>query len=63
MFSPFTGIGSEGYVALREGRRFYGCELKDEYHAAALRNCERAMNEREAAAELHLFTPHAEGRE
>lgn len=63
VFSPFTGIGSEGYVALREGRRFYGCELKDEYHAAALRNCERAMNEREAAAELHLFTPHAEGRE
>jgi hypothetical protein len=45
VFSPFTGIGSEGYTALRLGRRFYGCELKAEYHAAALKNCERAMGE------------------
>ena len=36
VFSPFTGIGSEGYEAIKQGRRFYGCELKDEYHAAAL---------------------------
>lgn len=43
VFSPFTGIGSEGYTALKLGRRFYGCELKDEYYAAALRNCERAV--------------------
>jgi hypothetical protein len=28
VFSPFTGIGSEGYVSLKLGRRFYGCELK-----------------------------------
>jgi hypothetical protein len=42
VFSPFTGIGSEGYVALRLGRRFYGCEIKPEYHAAALKNLERA---------------------
>jgi DNA modification methylase len=45
VFSPFTGIGSEGYTALRLGRRFYGCELKDEYYAAALKNCERALGE------------------
>jgi len=38
VFSPFAGIGSEGYVALKLGRRFYGCELKDEYYAAACRN-------------------------
>jgi DNA modification methylase len=43
VFSPFTGIGSEGYTALKLGRRFYGCELKDEYHRAALMNCERAL--------------------
>lgn len=43
VFSPFTGIGSEGYTALKLGRRFYGCELKDEYYAAAIRNCERAI--------------------
>jgi DNA modification methylase len=42
VFSPFTGIGSEGYVAVECGRRFYGCELKDEYHAAAVKNLQRA---------------------
>jgi len=42
VFSPFTGIGSEGYTAVKLGRRFYGCELKDEYHAAAIKNLERA---------------------
>lgn len=43
VFSPFTGIGSEGFVSLKLGRRFYGCELKNEYHAAAIKNCERAL--------------------
>ena len=33
VFSPFTGIGSEGYVSLQRGRRFYGCEIKPEYLA------------------------------
>jgi DNA modification methylase len=42
VFSPFAGIGSEGYQALKRDRRFYGCEIKDEYHAAALKNLERA---------------------
>lgn len=42
VFSPFTGIGSEGYQSLLRGRRFYGCELKDEYHAAAIKNLERS---------------------
>ncbi len=43
VFSPFTGIGSEAYTALKLGRRFYGCELKDEYYKAACVNCERAI--------------------
>ncbi len=55
VFSPFTGIGSEGYTALRRGRKFYGCELKREYHAAALRNCERAIAERETTEGAGLF--------
>lgn len=46
VFSPFTGIGSEGYVAVKRGRRFYGCELKPEYHAAAMKNLQRAEVER-----------------
>lgn len=53
VFSPFTGIGSEGYVALQEGRRFYGCEIKPEYHAQACKNISRAAAEE--ASQLELF--------
>lgn len=42
VFSPFAGIGSEGYVAVKEGRRFYGCEIKQEYYDAAKANLKRA---------------------
>ena len=56
VFSPFTGIGSEGFVSIKRGRRFYGCELKPEYHAAALRNLERATTLRESASTESLFT-------
>lgn len=55
VFSPFAGIGSEGFVSLKLGRRFYGCELKDEYHAAALKNCERAMTLATAEQKANLF--------
>jgi DNA modification methylase len=46
VFSPFTGIGSEGHAALGLGRRFYGCELKPEYHAQALKNLAAADRNR-----------------
>lgn len=55
VFSPFTGIGSEGYGAVKRGRKFYGCELKPEYHAAALKNLERAEQIRDSAREEVLF--------
>jgi DNA modification methylase len=42
VLSPFTGIGSEGYVALREGRKFVGAELKRSYYEQAARNLEDA---------------------
>jgi hypothetical protein len=42
VFSPFAGIGSEGYEAIMLGRRFYGCEIKAEYLSAAKRNLARA---------------------
>jgi DNA modification methylase len=47
VFSPFAGIGSELYTALRLGRRAYGFELKPEYHATAINNCEKALKVRE----------------
>jgi DNA modification methylase len=42
VLSPFAGVGSEGYVALQEGRRFIGVELKDSYYDIALSNLEKA---------------------
>ena len=36
--SPFAGIGSEGFEAIRLGRRFWGCELKDSYARTAVTN-------------------------
>ena len=45
VFSPFTGIGSEGYVALQMGRRFVGAELKKSYFDLAVRNLEDATKE------------------
>lgn len=35
VLSPFAGIGSEGVVAVRQGRRFIGCELKSSYWKTA----------------------------
>lgn len=45
VFSPFAGIGSEGYMAIKHGRRFTGCELKPTYYNTALQNLERAVME------------------
>lgn len=42
VLSPFAGIGSEGYEAVRLGRRFVGIELKRSYFDAACRNLARA---------------------
>lgn len=42
VFSPFTGIGSEGYMALKMGRRFKGAELKESYFNIAIRNLAEA---------------------
>lgn len=38
VLSPFAGIGSEGYCALRMGRRFVGAELKESYYKQAVGN-------------------------
>lgn len=53
VFSPFAGIGSEGYVSLKLGRRFYGCEIKDSYIRAAKANLSAA--EKHEQQHLALF--------
>lgn len=52
VLSPFTGIGSEGYVAIQEGRRFVGAELKRSYYEQAVRNL--AAADPETAAQMGL---------
>jgi len=37
VLSPFMGIGSEGVMSLRHGRKFIGAELKDSYWRQACR--------------------------
>jgi len=38
VLTPFMGIGSEAYMALKLGRRAVGIELKDTYYQVAVRN-------------------------
>lgn len=40
VLSPFMGIGSEGYQALKLGRKFVGVELKESYFRQAVKNLE-----------------------
>jgi hypothetical protein len=43
VFSPFAGIGSEGFVSLQMGRKFVGAELKQSYYKQAVMNLECAV--------------------
>ena len=67
VFSPFAGIGSEGFVslggtspktkrAIYDKRRFYGCELKTEYYKQALKNLELATRQHSAVHQSSLFS-------
>ena len=42
VYSPFAGIGSEGYVSIEMGRKFVGSELKKSYFELAKRNLSEA---------------------
>jgi DNA modification methylase len=48
VFSPFTGIGSEGYQAIKFNRKFIGFELKESYFKVACENLKRAVDEMKA---------------
>jgi hypothetical protein len=50
VLSPFAGIGSEGHVAVKMGRRFVGFELKRSYFDQAALNLQAAKG-----AQLSLF--------
>ena len=52
VYSPFAGIGSEGYQAVLDDRRFLGCELKKEYYDVAIKNLVRAETKKREAAQV-----------
>jgi len=53
VMDPFAGIGSTGHVALEEGRRFVGAELKKSYYEQAVRNLMAAAAQ--AKGQLNLL--------
>jgi hypothetical protein len=53
--SPFAGIGSEGYTALKFNRCFVGGELKESYWRSAIRNLERALTGRQQTSMFDLL--------
>jgi DNA modification methylase len=50
VLSPFAGIGSEGWEAIKMGRRFVGVELKGSYFREACRNLAAAVMERDSGS-------------
>lgn len=55
VLSPFAGIASEGYVAVRNKRRFVGVELKPEYWKIGAKNLRQAENDRDTGTLLDLL--------
>lgn len=57
VFSPFAGIGSEGYESIKRGRKFTGVELKDRYFDIACKNLTEAEVEMTTPNFMNLFEP------
>lgn len=45
VLSPFMGIGTEGYVAIEQERKFVGIELKESYFNQAVENIKGAVKQ------------------
>jgi DNA modification methylase len=52
VLTPFGGIGSEAYVAIRNHRKAILFELKDSYFAQAVKNCDAAAHEGDSQEKL-----------
>jgi DNA modification methylase len=48
VFSPFAGVGSELYMAVKNGRRGVGIELKPSYYRTAIKNIQQAESDANA---------------
>lgn len=63
VLSPFAGIGSEGVMALKLGRRFIGVELKPEYYQTGLKNLRAQEDQLDLFAGLVPQQEEANGRQ
>jgi DNA modification methylase len=63
VLTPFMGVGSEVYGALRMGRRAIGIELKPTYYRQALRNLDIAIEQGVGGDTLELFEGHPTAEE
>ncbi len=58
VLSPFMGVGSEIYCAVRHGRKGIGIELKPSYYRQAIKNIQTAQSQRDAE-QAPLFAENA----
>ncbi len=63
ILSPFMGVGSEVYEAVRLGRKGIGVELKSTYYRQACKNLERAAKECDKASLSEMFFESADDEE
>ena len=56
VMTPFMGVGSEVYGAVKNGRRGIGVELKSSYYKQALKNVARAEGDAKGEVEENLFS-------
>lgn len=55
VLDPFMGIGSTAVIALEQGRRAVGFELKESYHRQAIANCQLELRRQAQEKTLPLF--------
>lgn len=63
VLTPFLGVGSEAYCAVKSGRKAIGIELKESYFKQACRNLEAASSETVEESQLPLGDEEADVNE
>lgn len=57
VLTPFMGVGSEVYAAVRQGRRGIGVELKPSYYRQAVANCSEALSHVSSQESIDFAAP------
>lgn len=56
LLTPFMGVGSEAYQAVKCGRKAIGVELKESYYRQAVKNVKQALEKSAAVEEFSFAT-------